>query len=82
MTCVVDRLPAWLMTFVKILTTNAPHVSQTRRGVDNDGKQPENLSPNFSGCIKLDATCVLYRYVHVFAVASVNRKSNHWLSVL
>ena len=67
MTCVVNPC------FFKILTTNAPHLSQTRLGVDYGGKQPENLSPNFSGCIKLDATCVLYRYVHVFAEASVNR---------
>ena len=80
MTCVVD--PAWLVTFVKILTTNAPHLSQTRRGVNNGGKQPENLSPNFSGFIKLDATNVFYRYLHVFAEASVNQTSNHRLLVL
>ena len=48
---------AWLMTFLKILTTyDAPHLSRTRRGVDNGGKQHKTfLSPNFSGYIKLDA---------------------------
>ena len=74
MTCVVD--PAWLVTFVKILTTNA------HAFLKHGGKQPENLSPNFSGCIKLDATNVFYRYLHVFAEASVNRTSNHRLLVL
>ena len=61
MTCVVDPC-----VVDDICQNSTPHLSQTRRGVDSGGKQPENLSPNFSGCIKLDAMCVLYRYVHVF----------------
>ena len=68
MTCVVEII------FVKILTTNAPHFSQTRRGVDDGGKQPENISPNFSGCIKLDATCVLYRYYTCICGGLLNPK--------
>ena len=52
----MSSIPVWSMTFLKILT---PFSNTT--GVDNGGKQPENLSPNFSVC-SIDTVCTcIYR---------------------